>query len=148
MSVSGESSATAAFATAGGAVVIAGSRELAIVDVLFETVASTVVVFGFSVDDIPVGSDVLEGEAVFDAAFASLIGALGLSLAGATAAGAKTGTISAGFAFAVSGAAFTFAEAAGALGSPIIRDSLAANVGLSPRSFLYVSFDWLVRSST
>src|SRR6266446_240568 len=169
MSVSGKSSATGALATVTGAVVVAGSGELAIgvvgfaspvvafgfsvavatnggdvldkafVDVLL---ASPVVAFGFSVATI--GCGVLADEAVVD--LASPIGALGFSLAGA-AAGTETGTISTGFTVTGFGGAFTF-EAAGAFGSPIMRASLVARFEFSSKSFLYVSFDWLVRPST
>src|SRR6266852_4416344 len=141
MSVSGKSSATRALATVTGAVVIAGSGELAIGVVRF---ASPVVAFGFSVGVATFGCGVLADEAVVDVA--SPIGALGFSLAGA-AAGTETGTISTRFGEAGFGAAFTF-EAAAAFGSPIMRASLAARFEFSSRSFLYVSFDWLVRPST
>src|SRR6267143_458813 len=173
MSVSCESSATGALAAVTGAVVIAGSGELAIGVV---GLASPVVVFGFSVVVATNGGDVLDDEAVVDVLFAlpvvafgfsvdvatigfgvladeavvdvvSPIGVLDFSLAGATTAGTETGTISTGFTMAAFGTACAF-EAEAVVGSPIMRASLGARFEFSSKSLLYVSFDWLVRPNT
>src|SRR6266550_4310844 len=128
MSVSGESSAGGALATATAVLVIAGSGGLTVVDAVF---ASPVVAFGFAVDGSANGCGVLDDEAV-KAAFPSPIGALGFSMV-AELAGTEIGTISTGFSVAGCGSAFAFSEAAGALGSRMTRASLAARVAFNPK---------------
>src|SRR5882724_9426323 len=131
MSVSGESSPVAIFVTVPVAAVVAGSAEAALVDEPF----ASPVKFGFSVAAATGGCDVLDDEAVVVGAGPSPIGALGFSLE-ATSVDAETGTVSTGVAVSSLCAAFTFVEAAGAFGSPIIRESLGAKDELSARSFL------------